>query len=121
MRLKICKGKVRLFFWLPLSAVKGRLALKIATKAAEDMKKVSETQSDKQQTPHEQDTALLQIAPHESPATQNQGAESQSLSVTREFLKQIHKALKEYVKQNGHFSLVDISADKGKTKLKIRI
>lgn len=130
MKLKIHAGKVRLFFWLPLSLIKSRLGLRIATKAMEDTRRKSADYSQDEvaqdfdavpaQTTFKSD---LEATPTEvcGADAPDKNSREQSVPVTRKFLKEVYNVLKAYVKQNGHFNLVDIVADNGKTKVEIRI
>lgn len=136
MRIYVKSGRIRLFFGLPLSALKSRLASRIITDAVE-----SKSNSDKNYRQLDEiNGSVDKTAPCEtcdldvtvdvdkqraelcesSQAELPDGAKADFVA-HREFLKKIYDALKQVVKENGHFTLVDISADDGKTKVKIRI
>lgn len=128
MRVHIKSGRIRLFFGLPLSFVKSRLASKILTDASKP-KSSSDSKHKRIETNDgiADETTICETVP--VPVEGERKSDKMEMSrdanaefvANREFLKKIYGALKKVVKGNGHFTFVDVSADNGKTKVKIKI
>ena len=114
MTLHVKAGKVRLHLWLPLSVLKGRFAYKVAKRAIEDAQKRRDDEAEPQA--ELENPAVAQNEQLEN--TENK--QDKSVSLTREQFLQIYKTLKQFVKLNGHFDLVEVESCDGE-KVKIRV
>ncbi len=151
MRIHIRSGRIRLFFWLPLSFIKSRLAGIIFAELLDDSSakrknknkievdcencEIAETaaESDNFETNEAVNDAVVAVAENSTENTQQLTAEAQEPSaetdkkkfvIDRVFLKNIYDVLKNVVKKSGHFTLVDVDEydeKDGKTRVKITI
>ncbi len=134
MRIHIKSGRIRLFFALPLSFVKSRLASRIFTDAVKskstsdkDDKHIEANGDISEETSETPD--LVTIINAEKDAEVSYVAQTAAVpcdaksdfAVNRAFMKNVYGALKKIVKEKGHFTLIDVTADNEKTKVIIGI
>jgi len=137
MRIYIKSGRLRLFFGLPLSALKSRLASRIITDAVKSksdscqksefveagggsVDNVLSNETRDTDVSIEVDEQYIDL-PDNVEVPEKQNSVKSEFVADRELLKKVYGALKKVIKDNGHFTLVDVSADNGKTKVRIRI
>ena len=118
MRISVRSGKLRLALWLPLSALKSKTAYKVLT-GGKRGKIVCGT--------HEVDCAEKTDAVAQNATTMAESVDESGATVDvapklpfdKQFVKKIYCTLKRVVKSNGHFTLVDVCSENGKTRVKI--
>ncbi len=123
MRIRIKCGKVRLFFLLPLSVIKSKLAYKLIVEEISKQYRNTTTDGNTDgahcskennlQTECDNDQAISELSSEKSL--------SKSVVIDRVLMRKFYCALKKLIKTNGHFTLVDVCVDNEKTRVKITI
>lgn len=124
MRIRIRCYKVRLFFLLPLGVIKSELAYKLIVKMISKQQQNATIDENINcaiicikenilQTDCDNSQAMSALSSNESLR--------KSVGIDRVLMRKFYSALKKLIKTNGHFILVDVCADNGKTRVKITI
>lgn len=161
MLISIKRGRIRLFFWLPLCALKSKLASRIITDSIKSNVAKRNSANEVATTDCKNNDVetlssdvvnselYVDVAMEKSPkvdcveevsnfnsddekSNKDSSKMSEKISVNdktefmigKDFLKKVYSTLKSVVKDYGHFTLLDVSAEgeeKGKTKVKIKI
>ena len=107
MKLCIKADGVRLRLWLPLSLLKTSLGYKVVQRAvAQEVNKRTKKVTEQTTAPQS-----VQVSTQQNQST---------TSITREQVLEMYKILKQCIKVNGHFNLVEVESHDGE-KVLIRV
>ena len=114
MKIYIHADGVRLNLWFPLSVLKSRFGYKVVKQAIE-----KNTKRDSNNVPlSDSGTELRQTL--EQQTIDVDADESSKTPVTREQVVEMYNVLKQCIKLNGHFNLVEVNTHDGE-KVLIRV
>lgn len=143
MTIKIKSGKLRLVFWVPLSILKSRLGYKICTSAmAGNSRRADENccehpqeetcceqQQGQDYTAAQEETVCRQQSDAQNGAYTTRATESNderndkkpNIAITHQQLKELYKVLRQYIKRDGHFNLVEVNSPSSNAYVRIRV
>ena len=102
MRIFVKADGRRIAMWFPLSMLKTRIGYNVAKRALEGN---SRRDTDEQ---------------HVSPEVQIHSTKATEPSLTRQQVVQMYKLLRQFIKQHGHFNLIEVDSHDGE-KVLIRV
>lgn len=114
MTIKIRSGKLRLAFWMPLSLLKSRLGYKICTSIMANNVNARSMAENGHKLPHA-DTTQATVS--------NEAGDGNKpkIVITRQQLKELYTVLRQCVKRDGHFNLVEVNSPSSNAHVRIRV
>ena len=101
--------------WFPLSILKSRIAYNAAKNSLENQscKHIAEQSAQEMSTEEQEEFQVEVVADTSEQAEQIKQEIAKEISLNREQMVEIYNILKRYVKENGHFNLVEVHSHEG--------